>query len=99
MEGKNFRGAPPWIAIFPGCSMAVSVQGLNLFRDAVRDAMDPRLRTWAATSGMSCTQPRLPLAPVPGSATTLEGKPDLGQGRVVKGFKKALTWGKIWDMR
>ena len=45
MEGKTFAERPPWIAIFPGCSMAVSVQGLNLFRDAVRDAMDLRLRT------------------------------------------------------
>ncbi len=35
----------PWIAIFPGCAIAVSVLGLNLFGDAVRDAMDPRLRT------------------------------------------------------
>ena len=41
---KNMRNAP-WIAIFPGAAIAVSVFGLNLFGDAVRDAMDPRLRT------------------------------------------------------
>jgi peptide/nickel transport system permease protein len=41
---KYIRNAP-WIAIFPGCAIAVSVLGLNLFWDAVRDAMDPRLRT------------------------------------------------------
>ena len=41
---KNMRNAP-WIAIFPGSAIAVSVFGLNLFGDAVRDAMDPRLRT------------------------------------------------------
>jgi peptide/nickel transport system permease protein len=41
---KNMRNAP-WIAIFPGTAIAVSVFGLNLFGDAVRDAMDPRLRT------------------------------------------------------
>ncbi len=41
---KYIRNAP-WIAIFPGCAIAVSVLGLNLFGDAVRDAMDPRLRT------------------------------------------------------
>lgn len=41
---KNMRNAP-WIAIFPGAAIAVSVLGLNLFGDAVRDAMDPRLRT------------------------------------------------------
>ena len=41
---KYIRNAP-WIAIFPGCAIALSVLGLNLFGDAVRDAMDPRLRT------------------------------------------------------
>jgi len=41
---KYIRNAP-WIAVFPGCAIAVSVLGLNLFGDAVRDAMDPRLRT------------------------------------------------------
>jgi len=43
-EQKNMRNAP-WLAIFPGAAIAVSVFGLNLFGDAVRDAMDPRLRT------------------------------------------------------
>jgi peptide/nickel transport system permease protein len=41
---KNMRNAP-WIAIFPGTAIALAVFGLNLFGDAVRDAMDPRLRT------------------------------------------------------
>jgi peptide/nickel transport system permease protein len=41
---KNMRNAP-WIAIFPGTAIAIAVFGLNLFGDAVRDAMDPRLRT------------------------------------------------------
>jgi peptide/nickel transport system permease protein len=40
---KNMRNAP-WIAIFPGAAIAVSVFGLNLSGDAVRDAMDPRMR-------------------------------------------------------
>ncbi|MGH7318894.1 MAG: ABC transporter permease [Candidatus Rokuibacteriota bacterium] len=41
---KHMRNAP-WVAIFPGAAIAVSVLGLNLFGDAVRDAMDPRMRT------------------------------------------------------
>jgi peptide/nickel transport system permease protein len=41
---KYIRDAP-WIAVFPGCAIALSVLGLNLFGDAVRDVMDPRLRT------------------------------------------------------
>jgi len=41
---KNMRNAP-WIAVFPGAAIAMSVLGLNLFGDAVRDVMDPRMRT------------------------------------------------------
>jgi peptide/nickel transport system permease protein len=41
---KHMRNAP-WIAVFPGAAIALSVLGLNLFGDAVRDAMDPRMRT------------------------------------------------------
>jgi peptide/nickel transport system permease protein len=40
---KNMRNAP-WLAIFPGAAIAVSVFGLNLFGDAVRDAFDPKTR-------------------------------------------------------
>jgi hypothetical protein len=48
---KYIRNAP-WIAFFPGCAIALSVLGLNLFGDAVRDAMDPRLRTWGSAEAM-----------------------------------------------
>jgi ABC-type dipeptide/oligopeptide/nickel transport system permease subunit len=41
---RHMRNAP-WLATFPGAAIAVSVFGLNLFGDAVRDAMDPRHRT------------------------------------------------------
>jgi peptide/nickel transport system permease protein len=44
-ESQKYIRNAPWIAVFPGCAIAVSVLGLNLFGDAVRDAMDPRLRT------------------------------------------------------
>jgi peptide/nickel transport system permease protein len=44
-DSQRYIRNAPWIAIFPGCAIALSVLGLNLFGDAVRDAMDPRLRT------------------------------------------------------
>ncbi len=44
-ESQKYIRNAPWIAVFPGCAIALSVLGLNLFGDAVRDAMDPRLRT------------------------------------------------------
>jgi peptide/nickel transport system permease protein len=34
----------PWIAIFPGLMMALAVLGFNLFGDALRDTLDPRLK-------------------------------------------------------
>ena len=44
-DSQKYIREAPWIAVFPGCAIALSVLGLNLFGDAVRDAMDPRLRT------------------------------------------------------
>ncbi len=34
----------PWIAFFPGIALSLAVFGLNLFGDAVRDLLDPKLR-------------------------------------------------------
>src|SRR5579859_970746 len=35
----------PHVAIFPGCAILLSVLGLNLLGDGLRDALDPRLRS------------------------------------------------------
>lgn len=34
----------PWLALLPGLSIALVVYGFNLFGDALRDTLDPRLR-------------------------------------------------------
>src|SRR3954452_2720805 len=34
----------PWIAIFPGLAITLTVFGFSLFVDALRDALDPKLR-------------------------------------------------------
>ena len=34
----------PWIAIFPGLAIFITVLGFNLFGDGLRDALDPRLK-------------------------------------------------------
>jgi peptide/nickel transport system permease protein len=34
----------PWQAIFPGLAIVVTVLGLNLLGDGLRDVLDPRLR-------------------------------------------------------
>lgn len=42
--GRKFMELAPWVAIFPGLAIALAVLGWNLFGDALRDALDPRLR-------------------------------------------------------
>lgn len=34
----------PWIAVWPGVALALTIYGINMFGDAVRDLLDPRLR-------------------------------------------------------
>ena len=34
----------PWISIFPGLAIFITVLGFNLFGDGLRDALDPRLK-------------------------------------------------------
>jgi peptide/nickel transport system permease protein len=34
----------PWVAIFPGLALSITVFAVNLFGDAMRDTLDPRLR-------------------------------------------------------
>ncbi|MGH7331476.1 MAG: ABC transporter permease [Candidatus Rokuibacteriota bacterium] len=41
----EFAETAPWIAIFPGLAISLSVFAFNLFGDSLRDALDPRLRT------------------------------------------------------
>ena len=42
--GRQFMELAPWTAIFPGLAISVAVFAFNLFGDAVRDVLDPRLR-------------------------------------------------------
>ena len=41
---EEYAAAAPWIAIFPGVAIVLSVLGINLFGDALRDTLDPKLR-------------------------------------------------------
>lgn len=44
VAGRTFITTAPWLINFPGLAIFVTVLGFNLFGNAVRDAMDPRLR-------------------------------------------------------
>ena len=43
-EGRNFMEIAPWLAIWPGVFLTIVVYSLNMFGDAMRDLLDPRLR-------------------------------------------------------
>jgi peptide/nickel transport system permease protein len=42
--GRRYMLLAPWIAIWPGVALSVVVFGVNVFGDALRDLLDPRLR-------------------------------------------------------
>lgn len=43
-EGRDFMRVQPGLAIFPGLAIGLLVFSFNLFGDALRDVLDPRLR-------------------------------------------------------
>jgi peptide/nickel transport system permease protein len=44
VEGMRYFETAPWMAIFPGIFISAAVFGANLFGDALRDILDPKLR-------------------------------------------------------
>ncbi|MFZ1057675.1 MAG: ABC transporter permease [Candidatus Rokuibacteriota bacterium] len=43
-DAQNFLSLNPWYAVFPGGAIALTVLGLNLLGDGLRDLLDPRIR-------------------------------------------------------
>lgn len=43
-SSRDYFVIAPWMAIWPGIGLSLAVYGFNLFGDAVRDVLDPRLR-------------------------------------------------------
>ena len=42
-EGRTFLETAPWMSIFPGLAIALTVLAFNLLGDCLRDAFDPTL--------------------------------------------------------
>ena len=51
-EGRQFIDTRYWLALFPGAALFVTVMGINLLGDALRDALDPYLQTRHARTSM-----------------------------------------------
>ena len=43
-EGRNYIVTQPWLSLFPGLAILLTVAAFNLIGDGLRDALDPRLR-------------------------------------------------------
>ena len=43
-EGRQYMEAKPALALWPGACLTIAVYGINMFGDALRDLLDPRLR-------------------------------------------------------
>ena len=41
-DGRNYLGVSPWLSLFPGLAVMVTVLGFNLLGDGLRDVLDPR---------------------------------------------------------
>jgi hypothetical protein len=42
--GRLYMFRAPWMALWPGVALGAVVYGINVFGDALRDLLDPRLR-------------------------------------------------------
>ena len=44
-NGRNYLYFAPWISIFPGVALFITILGLNILGDGLRDFLDPHLKT------------------------------------------------------
>ncbi len=47
-DGRNFIREAPWITLLPGIAISITVLGLNLLGDGLRDVLDPRMKVAAS---------------------------------------------------
>ncbi|MFK0689677.1 ABC transporter permease [Mesorhizobium sp. IMUNJ 23033] len=43
-DSRNLMETAPWLMIFPGIAIMISILGFNLLGDALRDILDPKMR-------------------------------------------------------
>ena len=58
-DARTYMFQAPWMAFFPGIALSLLVYGVNMFGDAVRDVLDPRLRGGVGRYGVKVKKWRL----------------------------------------
>jgi len=56
VEGRRYMEEAWWLALWPGVALSVAVYGINMWGDAVRDLLDPRLRGGIGRYGRATRQ-------------------------------------------
>jgi len=51
-SGRSYMFLSPWMSVWPGLALSIVVYGINIFGDALRDMLDPRLRGGAGRYGI-----------------------------------------------
>ncbi len=51
-SARGYMFQAPWMAMWPGLALSLVVYGINIFGDALRDLMDPRLRGGVGRYGL-----------------------------------------------
>ena len=54
-SGMTFMFMAPWMAFWPGLVLALLIYGINMFADALRDLLDPKLRVYSGASDFRLT--------------------------------------------
>ncbi len=44
LDAQKYMGESPWMMVYPGAAIVLTVLGLNFFGDGLRDAFDPRMK-------------------------------------------------------
>ena len=57
-EGRKYMEQAPWLAFWPGLALTITVYSLNMFGDAIRDLLDPRLRGGEGSYGETAKRKR-----------------------------------------
>jgi len=52
-DGRTYMYEAWWLAVFPGLALTAVVYGVNMFGDAIRDLLDPRLRGGVGRYGVA----------------------------------------------
>jgi peptide/nickel transport system permease protein len=55
-DGRKYMQQAPWLSLWPGVALTLFVFAVNMFGDAVRDLLDPRLRGGTGRLGAAKTK-------------------------------------------